>query len=173
MAQYYMTVEDILREAKQIGALVSRRSLFRYIEEGMLPLGKKISGRGNVSYFPADAHKQLWLVQVLTKMNVPEALIKSVDLSELAIKVESQLEHGFFITHHRVDYREGLEPMITGLSYKLADQIKVLNTFYSLLSRNHNKKGVPHDDPALALNYPKIQIALEKKGKKKKGWKKK
>lgn len=61
------TVGEVLRHARKLSVECTARTFWKYHKLGLLPKGYKISGRGNVIYFPDDTAVRLWLVQFLSK----------------------------------------------------------------------------------------------------------
>jgi hypothetical protein len=60
------TVRDVLKKAKKLGAKCTERTFWHYHKLRLLPEGQKISGRGNVAFFPGDTAVRIWLVYFLT-----------------------------------------------------------------------------------------------------------
>jgi hypothetical protein len=60
------TVRDVLKKAKKLGAKCTERTFWHYHKLRLLPDGQKISGRGNVVFFPRDTAVRIWLVYFLT-----------------------------------------------------------------------------------------------------------
>jgi hypothetical protein len=60
------TVRDVLKKAKKLGAKCTERTFWHYHKLRLLPEGQKISGRGNVVFFPGDTAVRIWLVYFLT-----------------------------------------------------------------------------------------------------------
>jgi len=60
------TVRDVLRKAKKLGAKCTERTFWHYHKLRLLPEGQKISGRGNVVFFPDDTALRIWLIYFLT-----------------------------------------------------------------------------------------------------------
>jgi hypothetical protein len=60
------TVREILKEVKGMGARCPRRTFWHYHKLRLLPEGQKISGRGNVVFFPDDTALRIWLIYFLT-----------------------------------------------------------------------------------------------------------
>lgn len=60
------TVRDVLKKAKKLGAKCTERTLWHYYKLRLLPEGQKISGRGNVVFFPRDTALRIWLISFLT-----------------------------------------------------------------------------------------------------------
>lgn len=61
------TVDEILKQADELGARCTERTFWKYHKLGLLPEGLKITGRGNVLYFPNDTALRLLIIQLLTK----------------------------------------------------------------------------------------------------------
>ncbi len=60
-------VAEVLEEAEGLGAGCTERTFWKYQKLGLLSEGRKISGQGNVVYFPDDTALRLWIIQLLTK----------------------------------------------------------------------------------------------------------
>jgi hypothetical protein len=60
------TVQEILKDVKKMGARCPRRTFWHYHKLRLLPEGQKISGRGNVVFFPDDTALRIWLIYFLT-----------------------------------------------------------------------------------------------------------
>jgi DNA-binding transcriptional MerR regulator len=61
------TVAQVLEEAQKRRVGCTERTFWKYHKLGLLPEGRKISGRGNAVYFPDDTALRLWIIQLLTK----------------------------------------------------------------------------------------------------------
>ncbi len=62
-----LTLSEVLGELRQAGFRSTARTFWKYTGLGLLPKGKKIPGRGNVLYFPADTVKRLRTIDFLNK----------------------------------------------------------------------------------------------------------
>ena len=62
-----LSLSEVLGELRQAGFRFTARTFWKYAGLGLLPKGKKIPGRGNVLYFPADTVKRLRTIDFLNK----------------------------------------------------------------------------------------------------------
>ena len=62
-----LTLSEVLGELRHTGFRSTARTFWKYTGLGLLPKGKKIPGRGNVLYFPADTVKRLRTIDFLNK----------------------------------------------------------------------------------------------------------
>jgi hypothetical protein len=70
-----LTVSKVLSDAKTLGIRLSPRSFWSYCEQGLLPKGKKLSGYGNCSYFPADTLSRLYVLLLFKHLRVPHSFL--------------------------------------------------------------------------------------------------
>lgn len=61
------TVRHVLKEVKKMGIRCTERTFWHYHKLRLLPDGAKISGRGNIVFFPNDVVIRLWLINVLIR----------------------------------------------------------------------------------------------------------
>ena len=59
------SIEETLLDARKVGVKCSKRTFWKYHSLKLLPTGGKVSGRGNVAYFPDDSYLDLWVIQLL------------------------------------------------------------------------------------------------------------
>lgn len=72
-----LTLEQVRHETRKAGVNVTPRTLWRYIELGLLPEGQRYPGMGNVFYFPDDTPARLVQIQTLKKdLGIPLRLIR-------------------------------------------------------------------------------------------------
>ena len=72
-----LTLEQVRAETRKAGVDVTPRTLWRYIELGLLPEGQRYPGMGNVFYFPDDTPARLIQIQTLKKdLGIPLRLIR-------------------------------------------------------------------------------------------------
>jgi hypothetical protein len=61
------TLEQVRNEARRMGAPITPRTFWRYVELRLLPQGQKYPGMGNVFYFPDDTPERIVQIQTLKK----------------------------------------------------------------------------------------------------------
>lgn len=59
------TVAQVLDEAEKLRAGCTERTFWKYHKLRILSQGRKVSGRGNITYFPDDTAVRLWLIHFL------------------------------------------------------------------------------------------------------------
>lgn len=57
----------VLKDARKYGVQCTERTFWKYHRMGLLPEGQKLSGHGNVVFFPDETVMRLRLIQLLTK----------------------------------------------------------------------------------------------------------
>src|SRR5262245_28873060 len=62
-----LTLEQVRKEAREMGAEVMPRTFWRYVEIGLLPPGRRVPGQGNVLFFQDDTPKRIAQIQTLTQ----------------------------------------------------------------------------------------------------------
>ncbi len=86
------TIHEIIKNSKRLGVHCSASAFWRYVALGILPEGKKIQGRGNVLYFPADIHIRLWLIAFLRDdIGVDPAELQQIPWESLVLPAEKLL----------------------------------------------------------------------------------
>jgi hypothetical protein len=70
-----LTISKVLSDARALGIKLAPRSFWNYCEQGLLPKGRKLPGRGNCTYFPADTLLQLYVVLLLKDLRVPHSIL--------------------------------------------------------------------------------------------------
>ncbi len=60
-----LTLEQVQNETRKLGAPITPRTFWRYIELGLLPEGQKYSGMGNIFYFPDDIPERIAQIHAL------------------------------------------------------------------------------------------------------------
>src|SRR5215470_15786671 len=62
-----LTMLELRRQAKSLGAPIALRTFWRYLDGGLLPPGQKVAGHGNVLYFPDETVERVLLLHSLNK----------------------------------------------------------------------------------------------------------
>jgi hypothetical protein len=77
MSEILLTVSDLLREAKRLGIKLSPRTFWSYCEQGLLPEGRKLPGRGNCLYFEGNALSHLYAVVLFKSLRLSKGIVAS------------------------------------------------------------------------------------------------
>ncbi len=56
---------EVLKLAEQLGAKCSVRNFWMHHDRGLVPTGRKISGRGNALYFPEETVLHLYVLSII------------------------------------------------------------------------------------------------------------
>jgi hypothetical protein len=62
-----LTLEQVRHETRQMGAPITARTFWRYVELRLLHQGEKYPGMGNVFYFPDDTPERIVQIHTLKK----------------------------------------------------------------------------------------------------------
>lgn len=72
-----LTLAQIRQEARDLGAEVTPRTFWRYVEMGLLPQGQGFPGQGNIFFFPEDTPQRIAQIQTLKQdLGIPIHLIQ-------------------------------------------------------------------------------------------------
>jgi hypothetical protein len=151
-----LTVSKLLGDAKTLGIKLSPRSFWNYCEQGLLPEGRKLPGRGNCAYFPADALLQLYVVVLLKDLKVPRSILVGPGSGSECMFIKALLIH-------LKDRRPESLPPISQSKRRLAEEYKnvLLETVKKTISAEP-----PCAAPIVASSSSTVTTLVESKGRK-------